>query len=77
MTMEHLVGEFKRFMNIMLTKVMAVSSTCSLHLTAAKLIKICHENRLKQFYHYLYHLSNFSTKYLMMCKLYTDVGGIK
>ena len=43
MTMEHLAGEFKRFMNIMLTKVMAVSSTCSLHLTAAKLIKICRE----------------------------------
>ena len=22
-------------------------------------------------------LTNFSTKYLMMCKVYTDVGGIK
>ena len=22
-------------------------------------------------------LANFSTKYLMMCKVYTDVGGIK
>ena len=22
-------------------------------------------------------LSNFSTKYLVMCKVYTDVGGIK
>ena len=47
MTMEHLVGEFKRFMNIILTNVMAVSCTCRLHLTAAKLIKICHEIYLK------------------------------
>ena len=25
----------------------------------------------------LYHPTNFSTKYLVMCKVYTDVGGIK
>ena len=26
---------------------------------------------------YLYHPTNFSTNYLVMCKIYTDVGGIK
>ena len=32
----------------------------------------------RYFYNYIYTtLTNFSTKYLTMCKVYTDEGGIK
>ena len=32
----------------------------------------------KNVYVFLHHpITDFSTKYLMMCKVYTDVGGVK
>ena len=34
-------------------------------------------SHLNTFIHYYTTLTTFSTKYLMMCKVYTDVDGIK
>ena len=65
--------------------------SCSVELSmeqciTSSLFKIIHVSYCVHFYGYitlkfmyrdLYHLTNFSMKYLVMCKVYTDVGGLK
>ena len=48
-------------------------SRCRLRLNFRRLSQISYTHMCVR----LYPLSNFSTKYLVMCKVYTDVGGIK